>query len=49
MEATQGGGQPGSAVKGRRAGYPSYAGGGDARARNFLGGGLADQNNNYLF
>jgi hypothetical protein len=25
LEATQGGGQPGERVKGRRAGYPSYA------------------------
>ena len=49
LGAAWGRGHPGSAVKGCRAGYRSYAGGGNARARNFLGGGPADQNNNKYF
>ena len=49
LGAAWGRGHPGSAVRGCRAGYRSYAGGGNARARNFLGGGPADQNNNKYF
>ena len=49
LEAAWGRGHPGSAVKGCQAGYRSYAGGGNARARNFLGGGPADQNNSKYF